>query len=72
MRQDSQFGRLYQERVIQLRGGQASTDRRWEIWSLQQQIGFDPCFGTDIRYACERSGCPWREECQSLCADWKR
>ena len=40
MRQDSQFGRLYQERVIQLRGGHDSTDRRWEIWSLQQQIGY--------------------------------
>lgn len=72
MRQDSQFGRLYQERVIQLQGGQDLPDRRWAIWSLQKQIGFNPCFGTDARYACQLAQCPWRGECQSLCADWKR
>lgn len=72
MRQDSQFGRLYQERIIQLHGGHELSDRRWEVWKVQGQMGVDPCFGTVARYACQTLNCPWRTECQSLCVEWKR
>lgn len=72
MRQDSQFGRLYQERVIELHGGRDFSDRRWEVWGIQRKIGLGPCFGTEARYSCRAENCPWRGECQSMCADWKR
>mgnify|MGYP003536012535 CR=1 FL=1 len=72
MRQDSQFGRLYQERVIQLQGGHEPSDRRWEVWKVQQQMGLGPCFATETRYACQALSCPWRTECQSLCVEWRR
>mgnify|MGYP005816149755 CR=1 FL=1 len=72
MRQDSQFGRLYQERVVQLQGGRDLSSRRWEVWKVQERMGMGLCFATEARYACQTANCPWRNECQSLCVEWKR
>lgn len=46
--------------------------RRWNIWSEQQGAGHEPCFGTDRRLYCEELNCPWRGECLSLRAEWRR
>lgn len=48
------------------------TARRWAIWSLQLRQGMDPCFGTEARFVCRDTGCPWWDECQELQAEWQR
>ncbi|MEQ8662157.1 MAG: hypothetical protein RLW62_15185 [Gammaproteobacteria bacterium] len=30
------------------------------------------CFRSDERLRCSASGCPWRDECRRLVAEWRR
>ncbi len=50
----------------------SASRRRWAIWSVQQQTGHEPCFGTEARIFCRESACPWRAECLGLKAEWRR
>lgn len=45
---------------------------RWTIWGEQQRAGHQPCFGTERRMFCEELRCPWRGDCLSLRAEWRR
>ncbi len=40
----------------------------------KQQVldGHEPCFGTEQRYNCAETECPWRKPCQRLRAAWLR
>ncbi|MBX6419744.1 MAG: hypothetical protein IRZ06_01885 [Nevskia sp.] len=48
------------------------TARRWAIWLKQMAAGHEPCFGTEDRYTCADTGCPYRAECLRSRADWLR
>ena len=42
------------------------------VWAEQSQANHLRCFGTERRFTCEEVDCPWRAECMSLCAEWRR
>jgi hypothetical protein len=42
------------------------------VWAEQERANHLACFGTGRRFTCEEAGCPWRTECMSLCAEWRR
>ncbi len=46
--------------------------RRWDVWAEQRHLHHQPCFATEYRIFCEEIGCPWRAECMSLRAEWRR
>ncbi|HRQ65578.1 MAG TPA: hypothetical protein PKZ76_12085 [Xanthomonadaceae bacterium] len=50
----------------------STRDRRYQVWSVQQSEGKDPCFATARRFVCDQFDCPWRSECLSLRAEWMR
>jgi hypothetical protein len=50
---------------------QSSRHRRYQVWAAQQDSGMEPCFATPRRFVCDEQGCPWRDECLSLRAEWK-
>lgn len=45
---------------------------RRSIWVQQEGRGHEPCFATERRFFCEETDCPWRAECLSLRAEWRR
>jgi len=51
-----------------------STRRAQEssVWAEQDRANHMRCFGTAHRFTCEETNCPWRVECLSLCAEWRR
>jgi len=55
--------------------GQGRNTRRAQehrVWAEQAQANHLRCFGTERRFTCEETGCPWHVECMSLCAEWRR
>lgn len=55
--------------------GQGRNTRRaqeFRVWAEQAQANHLRCFGTERRFTCEETQCPWRTECLSLCAEWRR
>jgi hypothetical protein len=55
--------------------GQGRHTRRAQelnVWAEQERANHLRCFGTERRFTCEEIGCPWRTECMSLCAEWRR
>ena len=48
------------------------TRRRYAIWAKQVAAGHEPCFGTSSRLVCAEADCPYRMECRSLRAPWRR
>ncbi|MGE5626086.1 MAG: hypothetical protein ACM3ZT_11130 [Bacillota bacterium] len=62
---------FFQPPVPVVPGGRPASLRRI-VWAEQEQCGHEPCFGTQRRLFCEESGCPWRGECLSLRAAWRR
>ena len=46
--------------------------QEYRVWAEQEQANHLRCFGTERRFTCEEVDCPWRVECMSLCAQWRR
>lgn len=42
------------------------------VRAIQHRQGKWPCCGTDLRYTCTDTDCPWRTECFKLIAEWLR
>lgn len=42
------------------------------VRAIQRRQGKSPCCGSDLRYYCTDTECPWRAECFSLIAEWLR
>jgi hypothetical protein len=38
----------------------------------QRTRNLEPCFMSQKRLLCDRTGCEWRNECRRLVAAWKR
>ncbi len=58
--------------VVRASPAGSASRRRWAIWSEQQHLGHEPCFGTEARIFCREASCPWRVECLGLKAEWRR
>ena len=46
--------------------------QRWRIRAEQEHLGHEPCFRAERRLFCRETRCPWRAECLSLHAEWRR
>lgn len=42
------------------------------VRAIQRREGRLPCCGSDLRYTCTDTDCPWRDECFKLIAEWLR
>jgi len=66
------------EQVVELKvnpsavGSLRPMQMRWAIWAEQEFLNHQPCFGTERRLFCEERDCPWRSQCLSLRAAWRR
>jgi hypothetical protein len=46
--------------------------QEFSVWAEQERANHMRCFGTERRFTCEEIECPWRAECISLRAEWRR
>lgn len=73
MEPKTQFDQVYEDRIATLQGrDRSAAGLRWNVWAEQERQGRTPCFGTEARNACRKVDCPWRRECLSLKAEWRR
>ena len=42
------------------------------VRAIQRHQGDPACFGSDQRYTCLNSRCPWRADCLKPIAEWRR
>lgn len=42
------------------------------VRAIQRRLGQLPCFAGEERFTCLEDGCPWRNDCFTPIAEWRR